>query len=134
MNKDEYNRKLYELITNKASAPYLTPKVFYDNYKDMQQNPYDGADKYFHAKANCQAGQYGDILNALGLSTLKEFKDIAEKNGYNPNGKPLKYNLQDSWKDLQADCYGLFKGATNPLKDCRTLLNKYRLPQIDEQY
>lgn len=134
MKQSNNGNNLYDLIVGKATSPYSTINNFYSNYQDMKKNPFDGADKYFHAKANCLSGQYGDITNALNLSVSKEIKDIAEKNGYNPNGKPLKYNLKDSWQDLQADCYGLIQGVLHPFKDCKTLLDKYRLPQIDKQY
>lgn len=50
---------------------------FWDNYNAMRSEARDGADKYFHCKANCEASKRGVVgeLVAWGISNGREIYD-----------------------------------------------------------
>ena len=86
-----------------------------------------GADKYFHAKANCEAAQLGIVgsMIAKAISDLREWIDSYK------NIKIKKYTIEESIKDIQADLEanqeGRDLGRQYPTVDPYELL-KHRIP------
>ena len=107
--------------------------AFIKNYNDMKNDSTIGGDKYFHSKANCQAGQLYQPLQALLIDTMREGSDFLFNNPIRKK-LPLDINLQDCIDDYKANLYGLGKGLRHPLMDCRDLVNKYRVNGINEKY
>ena len=76
-----------------------TLSTFLVNYQQMKDADTRGADKYFHAKANCEAAQLGIVgsVVAQALSDLREltdnFRNIHEK----------KMSLEESMRDIEED-------------------------------
>lgn len=123
------------LGVSKVVRPAVTSLLFVKNYNDMNNaGKYEGKDKYFHAKANCQAGHLYDLPTALALDYGKEAFDIAKKNGFAPNGLPLSDNLLDSVQDLGADGYGFLQGVLHPFTDCKILLKDLRPSGLNPKY
>ena len=119
---------LYNYI---VGAP-KTRAIFLKNYNDMKEANTIGADKYFHALANCQAAQQGDPREAVRLSLGREVIDSLVKNPL--KGIPLKENIADSLEDWNVDMYGLQQGLKYPNLDCRILVNKYRPNGLNAKY
>lgn len=123
---------LYELLTGPQKLPE-TVGIFYKNYDDMKKANTIGGDKYFHAKANCQAAQKGDILNANNISIMREFTDAIYNNPVRKN-LSLNDNLSDCLDDLNVDYYGIMQGLLHPLSDCKNLVKKYRPNGLNNKY
>ena len=102
-------------LTNAANAvldAFAEAKQAYDIFveKKSEMEQYRGYDKYYHAKANCEATQLGTIgeLTAYILSAAKEAKDIFKKTVV--LGKDVVDVWNDSLNDLGADVYGIEQG------------------------
>ena len=135
MAENKLFQQIMGLALNDMAKPYSTLFNFIENKNNMDNLGIVGGDKYFHANANCQSGQYGDLGTALTLSIGKELKDIKEKNwGKTKNNHTLSENLLDSRQDFEADNYGLLQGVLNPLGNCRELLEIYRPNGLDYKY
>jgi hypothetical protein len=78
MAENQLYEKIMGLALNDMAKPYSTLFNFIENKNNMDNANFEGGDKYFHANANCQSGQYGDMGTALILSIGKEIKDIKE--------------------------------------------------------
>lgn len=112
---------------------------FKRNYHDIKEANTKLSDKYFHAKANCQAAQRGqagaDI--ARGLSDLRENTDLI-KNQYKKkkDGTKMKPSeiIEDYRDDHYANLYGRLQGLQNPNTDCRILVDKYRPKGLNKKY
>lgn len=116
---------LTERILNYEAKPLSTIKTFYTNYKNMQNDKsHINSDKFYHAKANCEAGQFYDPINALILDFAKELNDLIQKNIFKRNGLTFEQNMQDSANDIQADYYGLTRGLLNPFLNCEKELDR----------
>lgn len=78
---------------------FQTISIFLVNYNEMKDADTHGADKYFHARANCEAAQRGIVgsMIAKAIGDLREFTD----NYRNIHEK--KYTLEESLKDIQED-------------------------------
>lgn len=91
------------------------------------------ADKYYHAKANCQAAQLGITGSAIaeGLANLKEFLDffhytVGER-------KTIQETLEMSAKDQEANEAGREAGRENPTEEPEDILRDWipeNLPEI----
>lgn len=104
-------------------------------YHDFQRNKAEmvawrGYDKYYHAKANCEAVKRGLSGEAVAYfaSIGKEIVDIIKKT-YN---KQLTFinAVKDSLEDLDADFYGIKNGhlegsCTINVEDIGTIINKF---------
>lgn len=68
---------------NAIQQTYGAIKDFKQNYNDIKKADTKYADKYFHAKANCQAAQYGEKGADIAqiLSDIREDTDLL-KNKY----------------------------------------------------
>ena len=110
-----------------------TAYIFNRNYKDMKSANTKKADKYFHAKANCEAGQNGGWRGATIMSLGRELVDGAITNPFVKKLTP-KQNAKDVMEDLYVDFYGLGKGMVNPDGNCRELINKFRPNGLNENY
>lgn len=108
-------------------------EAFLNNYNDMKADNTKEADKYFHAKANCEAGQIKDFANALFLNSVREGSDFLFNNPYRKRLE-AKENINDCYEDYKANLYGLYQGAKNPDANCKDLIKKYRVNGINEKY
>lgn len=134
LSQDSEYYKTAEKLQN-LSDGVGTTAGFYKNFVDMANAPkLDNKDKYFHAKANFNAGQHFDFAPAITLSVLKEVCDVPYKTWINPNGLGFRTNFNDSIEDLEADFYGLAQGALNPKGKPQIYLKKYRPIDLDEKY
>lgn len=102
-------------LTNVANAvvdAFAEAKQAYDIFveKKSEMEQYRGYDKYYHAKANCEATELGTIgeLTAHILSAGKEAKDIFKKTIV--QGKDVVDVWNDSLNDIGADVYGIEQG------------------------
>lgn len=106
---------------------YQTISIFLVNYYEMRDADTHGADKYFHAKANCEAAQRGVVgeMIAKAIGDLREFVD-SYKNIY-----IKKYTIEESLKDIQEDLEanqeGRDLGRQYPTENPYELL-KHRIP------
>ena len=107
--------------------------TFLKNYNDMRKDNTKFSDKYFHSKANCEAGQIRDFTNALGIDVGRELYDFSFNNPFRKK-LPLKTSIKDCIEDFDADMYGLGQGLLYPDADCRDLVKKYRVKGINEKY
>lgn len=137
MNKGKIKELAYKLASVMQHVPNSigTTSGFYKNFYDMNSLPWmDSLDKYFHSKANFNAGSHYDFPTATILDIGKEIYDIPRKTWFEPNGLGLRKNYEDSLEDLGADFYGLFQGALHPLGNPKELLKKYRPKNLDGRY
>lgn len=102
-------------LTNAANAvvdAFAEAKQAYDIFveKKAEMEQYRGYDKYYHAKANCEATELGTIgeLTAHILSAAKEAKDILKKTII--QGQDVVDVWNDSLNDIGADVYGIEQG------------------------
>lgn len=106
---------------------FQTVSIFLVNYHQMREANTIGADKYFHARANCEAAQKGIVgeMIAKAIGDLREFLD-SFKNIY-----IKKYTLEESLKDIQEDLEanqeGRDLGRKYPTQSPYDLL-KHRVP------
>ena len=107
--------------------------IFYKNYMDMKEANTKNADKYFHAKANCESAQNGGVGVPLGISIGREITDGLINNPF-VKKLPLKTNITDCLNDLYVDLYGYGSGLIYPYGDCKELVDKYRPNGLDEYY
>jgi len=79
--------------------------IFVEKKSEMEQ--YRGYDKYYHAKANCEATELGTIgeLSAMICSVAKEIRDLLVK--VYLEKKEFISIWQDCMRDLKADWYGI---------------------------
>ena len=101
---------------------------FARNYCDMKKQNVKGADGFYHARANCEAGQRGEIGKAIQVDIAKEVYDTYKKNKDKKGN--LKDNTLDSLKDFKNDLYGLKQGVFNPKGDCNDLVKKFKVKGI----
>lgn len=137
------------LITKKCSRPALaiiescidaleqilgTVSDFIQNYNDMKEANTIGGDKYFHAKANCQGAQRGELgaIVARGICALREFTD--QFSNVFKKGMTLYDSLVDSYEDFEANQYGREQGRNNPDTDSSILIDKYRPNGLPDKY
>lgn len=123
---------LFKYLTDKGINMGKTAQIFAKNYINMREADTQGADKYFHALANCQSAQQGHPTNAKILSAGREVVDTLIK--YPLKGVPMNVSVPDAIDDWKVDMYGLNQGLQYPNKDCRVLINKYRPNGLDSKY
>ena len=99
---------------------------FWDNYQDMRQAGWKGADKYFHCKANCEASQRG----SAGEATACKISDTREWWDQNVKGYPAS----DSAADQAANQFGRNQGSTSVGASCAQLCAPYRPAGLPAQY
>lgn len=111
-----------------------TVGIFLTNFTEMKDAATKNADKYFHAKANCEAAQRGLLgeIIAEALSNFREFTDsfrnIKEKH------LSIEASLKDIEEDQDANREGRNLGHRHPLIDAYDLL-KHRIPKgFPERY
>jgi hypothetical protein len=106
---------------------------FVQNYQDMRQAKWIGADKYFHCKANCQAAQHGPGGDdaACTISDTREWVDL------NIKGRLLNmkgYTPADSAADQIANRHGRGQGAMSPVGSCVAACSAFRPIGLPSQY
>lgn len=99
---------------------------FWNNYQDMRQAGWKGADKYFHCKANCEASQRG----SSGEATACKISDTREWWDQNVKGYPAS----DSAADQAANQFGRNQGSTSVGASCAQLCAPYRPAGLPAQY
>ena len=140
----QYNDSKSDVITGiindvlSLAAPLITLSqslsIFITNYERMKEVNVINADKYYHAKANCEAAQLGltGSMVAQSISELREltdsFRNIYEKK------HELEVSLQDILGDLKANIQGRELGRKYPTKEPKDIL-KDRIPNgLDKKY
>ncbi|MFN8993563.1 MAG: hypothetical protein ACK5X3_07870, partial [Pseudomonadota bacterium] len=98
---------------------------FWRNYRDMRDANTIGADRYFHCKANCEAGRRGPA----GVCTAETISDGREWWDQNIKGYPA----WDSAADQYANAYGRGWGAGTGL-DCRIACQPFRPIGLPARY
>ncbi len=99
---------------------------FVQNYRDMRQANWIGADKYFHCKANCEAAQRGPGGEdaACTISDTREWWDQNIKG----------YPASDSAADQIANRHGRGQGVMNPGGSCAAACAPFRPAGLPPQY
>ena len=111
--------------------------IFLSNYNEMKALReslgyyIDGADEYYHTKANYQAAQLGEIsaATALLLGYIREildfFKEILFK------GQSVKDAFEHGLKDLESNRRGRKLGKENPNKEPKDIIKRPKgIPEI----
>ncbi|MGQ0528079.1 MAG: peptidoglycan-binding protein, partial [Alphaproteobacteria bacterium] len=98
--------------------------VFWRNYIDMREVQLDGADKYFHCKANYEATEKGWATRAENLSDQRAW--------YKKNIK--KDSNLDVWEDQGANIWGREAAKTGKYKSASEACEIHRPEGLDEKY
>lgn len=101
---------------------------FYSNWSTMKEADTPGADKYYHAKANCEAAQNGILGSQIaeGLSNLREYTD--DYRNIHEKKLSLEESLKDIEEDQEANREGRELGRKYPTRSCGDLV-KHRRPE-----
>lgn len=117
----------YTIVKNNQSALEVY-NIFLRNKHEME-NTKNSYDKYYHAKANCEAAELGmmQAFFASFYSFLKEIKDYAKKVFIEHQNAKKVY--EDCLNDLRADLYGLQKAkehgyCSDKVKDVGKIFKK----------
>ena len=96
------------------------------NYNDMRDANTIGADKYFHCKANCEAGQRGQGGSNMAcfISNAREWTD------QNIKGDPATASAADQI----ANKHGRTRGLYNPAQSCGALCSLFRPGGLEDRY
>ena len=125
MEKEEFKKALAYRILGYEARPLSTALMFLDNKYKLKEAKDGTQDKFYHARANAQAGQIYDIPTALAISYGREIWDLIRKNTTSkPRGAIFKSIWEDSKKDIEADNYGLMQGLLHPFSDVDSILDK----------
>jgi RHS repeat-associated protein len=100
---------------------------FVENYQDMRDANTIGADKYFHAKANCEAAQRG----SAGASTAETISDTRE---WSDQHWPKNDPKSASEADQRANRAGRAAGTSNPTGSCSAMVNEFRPRGLSPDY
>lgn len=128
-----YNN-LCESIINEALNWDNALGDFARNYNDMLEADWKYSDKYFHAKANCQATQRGGVgeIIAQAISFLREIEEGVRKVIF--NGNNLTEQIKDAKQDMDANEYGRQQGKTYPNESCEILIDIFRPNGLPDKY
>jgi RHS repeat-associated protein len=99
---------------------------FGGNYQAMRQANTIGADKYFHCKANCEAGQRG--LGGSDMACI--ISDTREWADQNLKGDPASASAADQI----ANGHGRTRGFYNSTQNCSELCSIFRPTGLDNRY
>ena len=107
---------------------------FARNYNDMIEADWKYSDKYFHAKANCQAAQRGLLgeVIANAISLLREIEEGTRK--VVSKGNTLTEQIKDAKQDMKANKYGRKQGKTYPDDRCEVLIDIFRPNGLPDKY
>lgn len=107
---------------------YDTTMSFFRNYARLL-GEYDGTmDKFYHSKANCEAGQRG-ILGSLTADALSNLKEMYDSFTYIHTHKvSVEEAMADSARDQVANHEGRRRGREYPICDCAILMWDLRPP------
>lgn len=133
-NSSVIYKKACENIINQAIYWDNAAGDFARNYQDMLNANTINADKYFHAKANCEAtqrGGAGEIL-AIAISQSREIEEGLRK--VIIDGNNIIEQLQDANRDLDANKYGREQGKLYPNINCKILIDNLRPNGLPEKY
>lgn len=127
---------LYNIIAERIlaheAAPLSTMYVFLNN-KNESAKTGGHDDKFYHARANAQAGQYFDPYTAIMLSNAREFWDILRKNTWDKARDTTFKNVwDDSKRDMEADNYGLMQGMFHPFSNVDEILDREWLDNLNK--
>ncbi len=129
-------RDLHSLL-NPLQTLVMTLGIFASNYfalLEAQKKGLEGTDKFYHAKANCEAAQLGILSSKIaeGLSNLKELADYYDD--LYVHKKSLEKILKDSAEDQEANREGRELGRKYPIKNPKDIL-RHRIPDgLPEKY
>ena len=136
-NQTDINNICDPLFDNieKLNDIVKTIGIFISNFLELLEIEDGNCDKYYHAKANCEAAQLG----VTGEETAKILSDYKE--GFDTGVKAildsiklrtdyretLRNKVKDSQEDQNANKEGREKGRNNPKDSCDDML-RHRLP------
>lgn len=105
-----------------------TTMSFIRNYARLL-GEYDGTmDKFYHSKANCEAGQKG-VLGSLTADALSNLKELYDSFTYIHTHKvSTEEAMADSARDQTANHEGRNRGRNYPICDCAVLMWDLRPP------
>ncbi|MBQ2872287.1 hypothetical protein IJE86_11345 [bacterium] len=133
-NSSVIYKEACENIINQAMYWDNAAGDFARNYLDMLNANTINADKYFHAKANCEAtqrGGAGEIL-AVAISQSREIEEGLRK--VILEGNNIIEQIQDAKRDLEANKYGREQGKLHPNINCKILIDSLRPNGLSEKY
>lgn len=133
VSKSYYLKETMKNINFPERTKFFTIGTFWNNYQNMKEANTIGADKYFHALANCQSAQNGDLIETFLLSLGREITDNLYNNPIRKK-LPFNENLKDCINDWNVDMYGLNQGLKYRSVDCKGLVNKYRPNGLNLKY
>lgn len=129
---------LTDLIDTIVSLKIILKSILYfiDNFNQLLAIQDGRCDKYYHAKANCQAAQLGVTGESTAkiLSDSKELFDSSVRavleaiKNRNDIQETIMNKVKDSEEDQQTNYEGREIGKENPFGDCGEIL-KYKLPE-----
>ncbi len=107
---------------------FNTTMSFVRNYARLL-GEYDGTmDKFYHSKANCEAGQRG-VLGSLTADALSNMKELYDSFTYIHTHKvSVEEAMADSARDQVANHEGRRRGREYPTCDCAVLMWDLRPP------
>lgn len=100
---------------------------FVRNYHDMREANTQLSDKYFHAKANCEAAQRGPV----GESTAQKLSNLREKLD---SSWPKNDTAEEVEQDQVANRAGRAAGRSNPSGSCAQMVKEFRPNGLDQRY
>ena len=129
---EDCSKREVESRTVRAVSPGQVTGAMSDfarNYHDMCDANTIGADKYFHAKANCQAAQRGPLgfRAATALSNARELADhYLPKRDKGTNNWRFGDPQSASDADQAANRAGRAAGIFNPAGSCSDMVGSFR--------
>ena len=92
------------------------------------------SDKYYHAKANCEATQRGGAGEVLAeaISLLRKIEEGTRKVLF--EGTDLIEQIEDANRDMEANKYDREQGKMNPNEACEILIDILRPNGLPDKY
>ena len=128
------SNKNNSFIYNISNQIFGAISDFIRNYIDMRDANVINSDKYFHAKANCDAAKRGKIASLVAtiICDVREITDLFRNTLFNK--MRFTESLKDSKGDFAANKYGREQGRKYPKQDSRISVKKYRPNGLPEKY
>lgn len=132
MDKEKIIKTITERLLEKEASPLSTALMYRRNKQNLKNSGNSIDDKFYHARANFQAGQMYDISTALFLNYGREIWDLLRKNTWDKvQGRTFKDTLKDSKRDIEADNYGLMQGILHPFSNANDILDRSLLRNLN---
>lgn len=93
------------------------------NFNDMKKFRIDGADKYFHCKANYEASSRGWM--GEGVAMMGDFKEMKDQ---------FDDTLENVRGDLRANMHGRLSARSGKYKNAQEACARFRVEGITDEY